>query len=75
MREVLRVNWDFILYEEKGYLILFVVNGHSGLDCVTYSLTKKEAAAFKRKGSSVLMEKVEIIRQGLKTIPQLDFLP
>ncbi|WP_207533202.1 hypothetical protein [Desertivirga arenae] len=72
MVEVLRENWEFILYERKGSLYLFIVNGQGSLSEVTYKLSAEDVRDFKEKGSSFLTEKVRSIRSVLRHSPRLN---
>lgn len=73
MVEVLRENWEFILYERKGSLYLFIVNGQGTLSEVTYKLSPQEVVSFRERGSSFLIEKVKSIRAALRQAPRLNF--
>ncbi|WP_207420580.1 hypothetical protein [Desertivirga brevis] len=74
MVEVLRENWEFILYERRGSFYLFIVNGQGTLSEVTYMLNVDEVEIFKERGTLFLIEKVNSIRASLRQAPRL-YLP
>ena len=62
---MLRENWEFILYRQDANLVLFIVNGHSNLEEVTYNLSPHDIVMFQQKGKVFLIERARSIRQGL----------
>jgi len=66
LKEVLRENWQFILYERRGILILFIVNGQGSLSEVTYNLNNQDIELYRLEGISFLLKKVECLRQTLR---------
>jgi hypothetical protein len=65
MIEVFRENWEFILYKQDANLVLFIVNGHSNLEEVTYNLSPLDIVLYEQKGKEFLIERARSIRQGL----------
>lgn len=73
MVEVLRKNWEFILYEGKGTFYLFVVNGEGTLNEVTYELNAMDVVSFEQQGTLFLTQKVKEIRHSFRQAARLHF--
>lgn len=69
MVELLREQWDFILYNDNGSLILNVLCGSVGIYEVSYILDKEEARIYNERGLDYLKELVKIIRDEPSKVP------
>jgi len=63
MKEVIKKNWDYCLYEKEGKLILSVICGSIALYNVNFELNKSEENSYNEIGQTFLTQLVDMVRE------------
>ncbi|MFC4095527.1 hypothetical protein [Euzebyella saccharophila] len=63
MKELIKKEWDFTLFENKDKLILSVLCGGVALYYVTFELNSLEESAFNKNGKSFITQLADKVRE------------